>query len=93
MTIAEYVKKFHPNIYETCKSWDAKGWKLEYGDWVKTLQAGFSGYAGRRCQYLGFGRVQDGSDYGNDYHLFGYVGEDARWLIEEDMLFVKVVPI
>ena len=91
MTFEEFLQANHPGVLGTYKSWEEHGWELEVGDWIETLQAGFSGYAGRRCQYIGF---EEGDETWEGGHEFGYTDDkEASWSVSPDELFVKVKPI
>jgi len=87
MKIEEFLEQHYPKVLEQYNAWEEHGWTLKPGDWVITLQAGFSGHAGRKCQYLGY------EDDGWPCHNFGYEGEEPRWAVSPEDLFDKVKPI
>lgn len=95
MELRKFVELSNPKIIEAFDAWSSIGFKLRPGQKVVTLRAGFSGYRGRLCEYIGDVDPET-SSYSHHYHTFGKVGENkVKWLVPptERDLFTMVMPV
>jgi len=94
ITLENWVRERYPEIAEVYDAWAAVGFRLERGQWVVTLKSGFSGYAGRECQFIQEEKREDGTVF---QYTFGYIGDDGvaelNWGVKPSELYSWVKPI
>lgn len=93
MTLEDWVRERHPDIVELYEAWAKYDFTLTHGQWVETIRNGFSGYAGRQCQFICAETRDDGVVF---QYTFGYIypGEEKKlWGVKPSELFGMVKPI